>query len=329
MLISIKGMNKWTGCLALILCLLVIPTINSYGQKKEYPEREIKILVGTTPGGVSDLYTRAWSDEFGKILKVPVIVVNEAGASGMAALIEGATARPDGYTLTYISQSNVVGYAISTKPGFDLFKDFVPLGAFGSFPTLVVVEQSSPFITFEDMIEYAKKNPGKLKCGSAGATIISHFNFELLKQYTKVNIVMVPFKGSPPAVTALLGKHVDLLSLSPSALIGLLQAGRVRALLTSQRLKDYPKVPLFSEKGLTEAGLSAWSGLFAQSAVPNEIIKKLTDSFEKIAKDPNIIGRIDKLGFTADYQNPTQLGMTLKKDFEKISAVAKAAGISE
>lgn len=324
-----KRMISWICCLSFVLCFLAILSTDSYGQKKEYPERAVKILVGTTPGGVADLWTRAWSDEFSKILKVPVIVEAIGGASGMAALIEAAGAKPDGYTLNYVSQSQVVGYAISTKPGFDLFKDFVPIGAFGSFPTLVVVEKSSPFMSYEDLMDFAKKNPKKLKCGSAGATIISHFNFELLKHYAKVDIVMVPFKGSPPAITALLGKHVDLLSLSPSALIGLLQAGRVRALLATQRLKDFPDIPLFSEKGLTEAGMAAWSGLFAPSGIPEEIRKKLIDFFEKVFKNPDVIKRIENVGFNPGYQTPTDLAIQLKKDFGKISDVAKQAGISE
>lgn len=316
-------------CLCFVLCLLAIPSTDSCGQTKEYPERPIKIIVTTAAGGVGDLWTRAWSDEFSKMLKVPTVVVNEGGASGMTALIEAAGAKPDGYTLTNLSLSQVAGFALSSKPSFDLFKDFIPIGAFGSFPSLIVVEKSSPFQTYEDLIDYAKKNPGKLRCGTAGVTMISHFNFELLKQHTKVDIVMVPFKAGPQAVTATLGKHVDLLTIPPQSVLGLLKAGKVRVLLTTQKLRDFPNIPLFSEKGLAEVGVAAWFGLFAPSGIPKEIYKKLTDTFEKVANDPKIIERIERLGFTPSYQNPTDLAIQLKKDFEKIKTVAKQAGISE
>jgi tripartite-type tricarboxylate transporter receptor subunit TctC len=278
---------------------------------------------------VYKIWARAWADEFSKKVKVPIVIANIAGASAMAAMIEAARAKPDGYTLVSATQSNVVGYAVSTKPAFDLFKDFIPIGAYGSFPTTVAVESNSPFKTYEDLVNYAKKNPNKLKCGSAGATIISHFNFELLKQYANIDIVMVPFKGSPPAVNALLGKHVDLLALSPSSLMGLITAGRVRILLATQKIKELPDVPLFSDKGLGEAGMAAWTGLFAPSGISKEIHDKLADTFATVTKYPNVVKRIDDLGFSAYYKNPRDLTTQMQKDFVKLSAVAKQAGISE
>src|SRR4030042_1784717 len=145
-----KGI-RLIGYFGLVLCFSAISVMDSYAQKKEYPERTIKLLVGTVPGGVSDLWTRAWIDEFSKILKVPVVIENIGGASTTAALIEAATAKPDGYILNNVSQSAVAGFAIASKPPYDLFKDFVPIGALGSFPTLVVVEKSSPFKTHEEL----------------------------------------------------------------------------------------------------------------------------------------------------------------------------------
>jgi tripartite-type tricarboxylate transporter receptor subunit TctC len=326
---KVRNIVRYGSYLGLLLCFLAVQATHSFGQKKEYPERPIKIIVTTTAGGVGDLWVRAWSDEFSKMLKVPVVIVNEGGASGMTALIEAADAKPDGYTLVDITQSLVVGFALSAKPPFDLFKNFVPIGGFGSFPTLIVVEKSSPFMTYEDVIDYAKKNPGKLKCATSGITMVSHFNLELVKQYTKADIVLVPFKTGPQAVTAALGKHVDLLTIPPQSVVSLLKAGRLRALLTTQKLKDFPDVPLFSDRGLKEAGMSAWIGMFAPTGISSEIRKKLIDTFEKIAKDPTLMERIEKLSFTPDYQTPAELAATLKKDYEKIKAVAKQAGISE
>jgi tripartite-type tricarboxylate transporter receptor subunit TctC len=313
------------GFVGLIACFLAVPGTASYGQKKEFPEREIKITCATA-GSVSDLWSRAIADDYSKILNVPVVVDNRGG--GLSQLVVVKKAKPDGYTLAYISQSNVVTFLTGSNPPVDLMKDFVPIGSLGNFPTLIVVESSSPFLTFEDLINYAKKNPGKLNCGSAGL-LISYFNFELLKRHAKVDIQVVQFKGSSPATAALLGKHVDLLTLSPTAIVGLMKAGRIRALLTTQKLKDFPNIPLFSEKGLSEAGMNAWSGLFAPTGIPKDARNKLIDAFEKLAKDPNVVKRLEMLDYSADYLKPSELGVVLKQDHEKIGAIVKELGLKE
>lgn len=326
MLPAEKRGTRWVVCLSLIFCFLLILSIDSYGQKKEYPERAIEIIVGTAPGGMGDLYVRAWSDDFSKLLKVPVVISNKAGASGMTALIEASGARKDGYTLTYFTMQNLLGYALCKFP-FDIFKDFTPIGSWGNYPNMIVVEKSSPFKTYEEVMDYARKNPGKLKCASAGAMGSGHFNFLLLMQQAKVNITMVPFKGTPPAATALLGNHVDLYVTAPTSVMGLLKAGRVRGLAATQRIKEFPDIPLFSEKGIS-SHLATWVGLFSPSGVPKENLKKLIDTFEKLTKDPKVTKRLEDLGYTPDYIPPTTLSEQMKGDFETIKTVAEQAGIT-
>lgn len=325
-MLHVSGMRmRRFGYVLSILCLLTFFNLDAYG---EYPDKPIKIYATTTAGGTADLWIRAWSEEFSKILKVPIIIQPEGGASGMAALIEAAKAKPDGYTLTYVAQSNVVGFAVSTKSPFDLFKDFVPLGACGSTSTVIVVEKSSPFQTYDELVDYAKKNPGKLKCGSAGATVVSHFNFELLKHYTNLDFIMVPFKGSPQAITALLGKHVDLVCTYAVPLQGLVKSGRVRTLLTTRKLNDQQDVPTFAEKGLAKAALLGWAGIIAPMGVPKEVQAKLIDAFQKVTKYPEVIKRLEVLGFSTEYSSPGDIAKQMKEDYEKIRTVAKQVGIS-
>ncbi len=321
----LKRTMRGIGFFGLIFCFLAVMGTASYGQKKEFPEREIKINCGTA-GSVSDLWTRTIADGLSKILKVPVVVANTAG--GLSDKVAAKKAKPDGYTLVYISQSNLVTVLTNANPPVDLVKDFVPIGSLGNFPTLLVVESSSPFLTFEDLMNYAKKNPGKLNCGNAGL-LISYFNFELLKRYAKVDIQVVQFKGSSPATAALLGKHVDLLALSPTAIVGLMKAGRIRALLTTQKLKDFPNIPLFSEKGLTEAGMTAWSGLFAPASIPKDARNTLIEAFEKLAKDPNVIKRMESLDYSPDHLKAGELSVVLKQDLEKMGAIVKELGLIE
>lgn len=310
----------------IIFCWSVILNTDAYPQKKEYPARPIEIIVAT-PGSLLDIYTRAWSEQLSRNLKTPVIINNKGGT--LSQFIACSMAKPDGYTLASFSYPSLVGQAMSSKPPVDLFKDFVPIGGFGGTSTVIAVEKSSPFAKFEDLIDYAKKNPKKLKCGSPGIHVCDHFTFELVKESTGTDIVLVPYTGSSQVITALLGQHIDLLTLSPAALIGLMKAGRVRPLLTALKLRDFPDVPLFSEKGLTEAAIINWAGLMAPSAVPKEIQKKLIDAFEKAAKDQKIIEKIEQLAFTGDYLNPTEMAIQIKKDYEKIKTVVKRVGIGE
>jgi len=325
MSLTSRRMTKVISYVIFTFCSAAIWSMGSYGQEKGFPNREIKVLVATAGSG-SDLWARAWVDEYAKVVKVPVIVVNKGG--GLGSQIDTARAKPDGYTLTYLSQTHIIECAATSKPPVDLVKAFVPIGAFGTFPTIIAVEKSSPFTSFENLIEYANKNPKKLKCGTAGF-VVSHFNFELLKKLTKTDIVMVPFKGSAPAVTALLGNHVDVVSLSPPAVAGLLKAGRVRGLIATQKFRDFPDIPSFSEKGFGDVALTSWSALFGPSGIPNEIHRKLVDSFERMAKDPNSIKKLEALGYVAEYQSPEYLETKLKKDIEKITPLVKEVGIVE
>ncbi len=323
---AINKQAGWLGAVLCFFCLLAFFNVPAYG---EYPDRPIKIYATTTAGGTADMWSRAWSEEFSKILKVPVVVQPEGGASGMAALIEASKAKPDGYTLTYVAQSNVVGFAVSAKSPFDLFKDFVPLGACGSTPTIIVVEKSSPFQTIDELLDYAKKNPGKLKCGTSGVTVVSHFNFELLKHYTNLDFIMVPFKGSPQAITALLGKHVDMLSVLALPLQGMVKSGRVRTLLTTRKLKDQQDVPTFAEKGLAKAAIPGWSGLIAPAGTPKEVQAKLADAFQRVTKYPEVIKKLETLGFSAEYRTPQEMAKQMKEDYDKIKSVAKQVGIGD
>jgi tripartite-type tricarboxylate transporter receptor subunit TctC len=318
--------NRFRFCLWVFFCFPFLFCVQAQAQKKEFPERSIEIIA-QTPGSLGDMWVRSWSEDFSKSLKVPVVVTNKGGA--LTQWIALSMAKPDGYTLAFFSYPSMIAYAISSKPPFDMFKDFVPIGAFGIASTVLTVEKSSPFTTFESLLDFAKKNPKKLKCATPGIHLHDHLSVELIKEQTGADIVTVPFKGSTEAVTALLGKHVDMISIGPAPLVSLIRAGRVRPLLSVNRLREFPDVPLFSERGLGEAGLVNWTAIFTLSAVPKDIQKKLADNFEKIAKDPKIIGRIDQLGFTHDYLASAAFGNQIQKDYQKIASLVKRLGISD
>ncbi|MCL2669379.1 MAG: tripartite tricarboxylate transporter substrate binding protein, partial [Syntrophaceae bacterium] len=222
-----KKMVSVTACFCYLAFLgLTIPGSDAHSQQKGvFPEKAIQIIAAT-PGSSGDNWIRAWGDEFAGLLKVPYVVENKGGA--MSQLVQLSMAKPDGHTIAYYSYPSMISWAQSAKPPFDMFKEFTPLGAFGTYSALIAVEASSPFKTIEDLIAFAQKNPKTLKCGSPGLHLHDHFIFELFMERTKTDIVTVPITGSAGNITALLGKHVDMIVLSPSALIGQMQAGRIR-----------------------------------------------------------------------------------------------------
>jgi tripartite-type tricarboxylate transporter receptor subunit TctC len=309
--------------------ILTVCLKESSAQGEGYPDKPIKLIVGTQPGGASDLGTRAWSDEFSKKLGVPMVIINQGGGGGTVALANAAGAKPDGYTLASVTAIPVsIAPAVDSSLPYDTIKDLAPIGIFGITPLLIVVNANSPFKTIEELLDYAKKNPGKLNCGTAGAGTIAHIDLEIVKFYGKVEIDHVPFKASAPATAALLGNHVDLNFTAMTPVMGHLKAGRMRALLTTNRIKEFPDVPLFSEKGFPQAGMAMWTGLLAPAKIPKEIHKKLVGTFEEVVvKNQGVIEKLNNVGLTPFYLGPDDMAKRIKDEMRVISDIAKKAGI--
>jgi tripartite-type tricarboxylate transporter receptor subunit TctC len=311
------------GCLAFLsVTLLSSP---AYPQKA-FPEKAIQIIAGA-PGSVSDIWIRSWGDDFTRLLKVPYAIANKGGS--MAQLLGLSMAKPDGHTIAAFAYPSMISWAQAAKPPFDLFKDFAPLGTFGTYSGVIAVDASSPFKTFEDLIDYARKNPKKLKFASPGLHLHDHFIFELVMERTKTDMVAVPFTGSPQVITALLGKHVDLLVLAPAALVGHIKAGKIRPLLTVQKLKEFPDVPLFSQKGMGDAGIVSLTALIALSATPKDVQDTLIHAFAQVAKNPKNIEKLETLGFVGEYVGPTDMWARMRKDLDKIEPIIDRLGVKK
>ena len=316
--------------MALSVSLVTMPLFSSQflAQAKEYPEKAIKLVVGTQPGGLIDLGARAWSDEFAKGLGVPVVIFNQGGGGGTLALTDVSKSTPDGYTLAAASQTpTVIAPALTPNLPYNASRDFVPIGAFGVTPSLIIVNAGSPFKTVEELLDYAKKNPGKLNCGTAGVGTISHFDLELVKATHRIDLVHVPFKGSTPAVTALLGNHVDLLFITLPALPGHLKAGRMRGLATTTKIRQFPEIPLYSEKGLSEAGMETWAALFAPAKIPKNVHQKLSIVFGEVVKSPAVGQKLENVGFTPRYISPDSLAKLMKEESMRAAEIVQKAGM--
>jgi tripartite-type tricarboxylate transporter receptor subunit TctC len=282
------------------------------------------------PGGSNDTSARIYSDDLSKALKVPVVVVNRPGGTGILGATYVARGKKDGYTLLQGSANSLITMPVVSKEAtYDPLKDFVPLGYFVSVPSVFAVRADSPFKTLEELIEYARKNPGKLKNGAAGILSESQFNMEVLCSHNKIVIKTVPYKSGGEALPAILGGHVDLATLTLTTLVPQIKAGKLRALAVTSKKRhpDIPDVPTTAELGHPYARFSTWFGVFAPVGVPNNVVKVLVPTLAKIFQDPRMEQRAAKSGLSADYKNPEELRKFMEQSIQVVQKTARDANL--
>jgi len=315
--------------LALGFTLLVFS--GSQAQEK-YPIHPIELVVPFAPGGNADVIARIYSEDLAKVLKVQVNVVNRAGGTGIQGTTYVVKAKKDGYTLLGTTGTPLtVMYTISTEVTYNPSKDLIPIGQIASIPSIFGVRSDSPFKTLDELIEYARKNPGKLKNCAAGLGAESQFNLEILCSYNKIKITTVPYQSGGEALPAILGGHVDIASLSLSTLGPQIKAGKLRGLAISSKARhpDFPNIPTTTELGHPYANLRIWSGIFAPVGVPQSVIDVLVPAVEKVFKHPDVVGRATKAGFTMEYKDPEELRKFIESEIKILEKVAQDAGLGK
>jgi len=300
-------------------------------QAQPYPNRSIQVVISGAPGDAVDLAGRLMVEELEKILRIPVVPLNKPGGGASVGTDFVAKSKKDGYTILYTPSSGVVynpAFSPETTP-YDTLRDLQPLGLNVSFPVAFCVQAEAPWKNFSDVIEYAKKNPGKFRCGTLGVGSIDHFRLEVIKSAAGVDITMVPFKGAMPALTALLGGHVES-SLS-AAIIFLphYKSGRLRGILVDHKVPDLPDIPTFRELGYKQNLPSSWFAFFAPAGIPDEAKKVLGPAIEKANKNPELMTKLQKLGFIPNYKSPTELKQILIEDYENARQVVKQMGLTK
>jgi tripartite-type tricarboxylate transporter receptor subunit TctC len=298
---------------------------------EKFPQRNITLVVPGSPGGTTDFSGRLIADALGRAIGQPVVVDNKAGANGNIANISVARAKPDGYTLLVAYSGYQAGSPhLFKKLGWDPIKDFAPVAMLTRAPQLIAVRPGLPVNSLQELIQYAKANPGKLNYGSAGSGSIQHIAGELLGQMTGISMTHIPYKGAAPAVQDMLGGSVDLVITAPATLISQIQAGRLKglAVASSKRLASLPNVPTAAEAGLSGYELDSWFALYAPAGTPPEIIRQLNGEVNKILQMPEIRRRAEEAGTTVDIMTPQRLAEFTHSELERWGKVIKDAGIS-
>jgi tripartite-type tricarboxylate transporter receptor subunit TctC len=310
----------------IIRALLLIAALPAAAQ--DYPARPIRIIVGYAAGGGNDLIVRVMAPRMSEALGQPVIVENKPGAQAIIATETVAKAAPDGYTIlmgpTGPMAMNPATYA---KLPYSSTRDFAPISTIGQFPLIVAVGASLPVHSVKELIDYAKKNPGKANYGSSAAAF--QIATELFKQKTGTEFVHIPYKSSGESVQATVAGQVTMTICDPPPASGPLRAGTVRALAitSSERHPSWPDVPTLAEAGVPDVEVWLWTAFFAPARTPSAIVERLQKETARVVRLPEVRDGLARLGVDPVGGSSEELRTRLARDIEKWTAVAKAANI--
>jgi tripartite-type tricarboxylate transporter receptor subunit TctC len=294
-----------------------------------YPARPIRMIVAQTPGGNADIIARAVALKMGEAFGQQVVVDNRAGASGIIATEIAARATPDGHTLLVTPSSFGVNPSLHRKLPYDPLKDLAPITLIAAAPNVLVVHPSLPVKTVKDLIDVAKAKPGQLNFGSSGNAGSPHLAGELFKLRTGVDIVHVPYKGAPAALTGLIAGQIHLNFASMPSAIGHVRAGKLRAVAvtSAKRSVAMPELPTVMEAGVRDFETSAWQGLFAPAGVPASVVMRVNQEVARALHAEELKKRLMFEGAEPVANTPAEFRAFIAREIPKWAEVVKAAGI--
>jgi tripartite-type tricarboxylate transporter receptor subunit TctC len=319
------------GALSATVALAAGLAVKPAAAQAAYPSKPITIIVPFAAGGTTDILARVVGQALTKELGQSVVIDNRAGAGGNIGGQAAAKAAPDGYTLFMGTVgTHAINAALYKSMPFDPVKDFAPLTRVAMVPNLLVANPSQPFKTVKELIAYAKANPGKLNFGSSGNGSSIHLSGELFKAMAKVDMVHVPYKGSAPAVTDLLGNQIAIMFDNMPSAIQHVRSGRLRAIAvtTAKRSPELPDVPTIAEAGVPGYEATSWFGMFAPAATPPAVLAKLNTALVKVLAEPEVKKKIAEQGAEPYSEKPAQFAEFIRKESVKWGKVVKDSGAS-
>lgn len=295
----------------------------------EFPNKPVRFIVAFPPGSATDIvgrqYTQKWTEMWGQ----QVIADNRTGAGGSIASTIAAKANADGYTLLMHSSGYAVNPSLYAKLPYDPDKDFVDIGLLAIQPNILVTSPSSRFKSVSDLISSAKASPGTINIASAGVGSSTHLNLEKFKVATAVNVNHIPYKGSGEVLNDIVGGRVDFYFAPISAMLGHLQAGKVRGLAVStiKRNTLLPEMPTIAESGVPGFDFSIWFGIWAPKGTPQPVVGKIAASIKAAANDPVVNKRLKMLGNDVVDMTPAQFAKFVREETAVSAKILKAAGV--
>ena len=314
--------------LAVALCAAAAPAAWAAG----YPERPVRLIVPYAVGGATDVIGRVVARYLGEELGQSVVVENKPGAGGSTGSLHASKQPADGYTLVMmVESSHAVNPNVYAKPAYDPVKDFTPISNIANVPGVMVVGFESAYKSVRDVVEAARKAPGKLNYGSSGNGGYSHLSGALFGNTTGTQITHVPYKGLGPALNDLMAKQIDVVFDNMPSSGGLIAGKQLRALAVSspKRLASLPDVPTYAEAGLKPMNEMSWYGIGAPANLDPAILARLSAALKKTLQNPELVKTIEQQSAIVDYQTPQQFKETVERSNKAWARLVKDIGFEK
>lgn len=297
--------------------------------QSSFPSKPINIIVPFSAGGTTDILARIVGQYLGTELGQPVIIDNKPGAGGNIGGQQAARSPADGYTLFMGTVgTHAINQSLYKKMPYDPIKDFAPLSRVATVPNLLVAHPSRPYKTVKELIAYAKAHPGEVTYGSPGSGASPHVSGALFQSMTKAELTHVPYKGSAPAVSDLLGNQIAIMFDNMPSAIQHVRSGKLRpiAVTTAKRSPELPDVPTIAEAGVPGYEATSWFGLWVPAKTPADVQQKLYTALTKVLKDPAVVKKIADQGGEVVIDTPAQFDAFIKAEAAKWGKVVKESG---
>ncbi len=297
---------------------------------QDWPQKTIRIVVAFGPGGGTDIIGRILADWMQEKLGKPVVIENRAGAGGILGNEVVANAEPDGYTLGIMTAGQIIAAVTKKDMRYDTLTAFAPVTQIATASLLIVARTDFPANNVKELVAAAKADPGKIVFASPGFAATQHFAGEMFKQIAGVNLLHVPFRTSPEAINAILGKHADVLFDTVSALLGQVQSGQLKALAVTgkDRFPAVPNVPPAIESGVLPGyDVTTWYGFFAPRGTPAAVIAKLNKTLNDGLADETVRKRLVAAGVIVKGSTPEEFGKFMTDEYKRWNTVRESAGI--
>lgn len=318
-------MKNHAGALAGALLIAAAPLVHA----EDYPRGAINLIIPLAPGDATDTSARAMAEDVSHELNVPIVPVNRPGAGGSLGVEVLLKAKPDGYTIILANNAALVFRSIlhPESANYNPLTDLTPLGLAMRSPSILAVRGDAPYRNFGQLVAYAKKNPGKIRIGNAGVGSVGEFCVRTINSAAGAGLIPVPFTGASPAVTALLGGHIEGVVLALGTMTGYLRSGTLRGMVISTKYSDFPDIPTMAELGYSDPLFGIWVGFFGPAGLPAEVTAKLVPALEHAIESPETAAKLKPLGILTEYSAPGRLLAEIRDEHRRVQEMAKKAGL--
>ena len=298
-------------------------------QAQPYPNHPIQLVIPGAAGLMQDIPGRLLSEEVGKLIKQQIVVLNKPGASMTLGTDAVAKSKKDGYTLLFTATAPLVypGVFDPKSVPYDPDKELEPLGGRALISFTVTVQESSPWKTFGELIDYAKKNPEKLRVGTPGIETAANFDLQIIQNLTDTRFIHITITKGP--AVSLLGGHIEVVVLPITEVISYAEAKKLRILLVSNKMPEIPNVPTPRELGYKQDLLPTWFGFYGPSGMPEEVKKVLVPAIEQVIKNPEMKAKLERMHFVVDYKSPAEMKKLVTEEYDTVNGMAKKLGLGK